>query len=314
MNIDDLVLKYAVMMPIRFKINQKFLFISEVAKEYEMLGYETKAVIDKKRGGKSLNLLIGDLKNADTIFISNYDTPQRNLARSFNYYPFDGVTSFASSFFPFYTPLLIGAITAFVIMWKGLPNVDFTNNFIQSFYIITLLVLTISISTILTKGIANKQNFNRNTSGVIGNLLLAEKFAGQKNIAFVLTDMGCFNNKGDRMLQDALPKTLKDRKVVLLDCIGKGPRIGVGYRQPMKKDAETVIKNVENSKTHITEMDESKIKYTSLAYYEKGMIVSTGKQQYDTFFVEDVCRGNDNNVDQKIILEVVESVYKTFSK
>ncbi len=312
MNIEELILKYAVMMPVRFSIKQKYLFINEIAKEYKALGYEVNAVMNQK-GKKAVNLMIGDLKNAETIIVSHYDTPQKNYGKTLKYFPISGTNSFVSTFISVYTPLIFGGFLSLYLLLFQVPNIDFENNLLGSVVVFGLLLVLLAGTSVMTKGVANKYNYNRNSSGVIGSLLLAEKLKGKKKVAFVLTDMGCMNHKGDQMLQEALPKTLKDKTVLVLDCIAKGARVGVGYRSAAKTAAHKFIKLFDEDKLYSKEMSDEDLKYHTAQYYEKAIIVSYGKKQGDSFFVEDTASNQDNEIDNQVVLNIVDKI-ATFIK
>lgn len=314
MNIEELVIKYAALMPVRFKFKQKYLFINEIAKEYQALGYEVKATVNKKRGRRALNLMIGDVANAKTLIISHYDTPQKNFGNPLKYYPFNGSFSFVKSFVAYFTPLILGSLVVLYLLVEGMKKVDFTNNLFQSLFIVIALFVTVALSSIMTKGVANKYNFNKNTSGVIGNLLLAEKMANRKGVAFVLTDMGCMDRAGDKMLQEALPTQLKDKKVIILDCIGKGSRVGIGYREEYKQGAEQLISQFKDQKIFSIQLDENAIKYSSAKYYQKSMIISYGKKQNNEFLVDDTSCSKDTVIDHDIVTMIVENIAKFLTR
>ena len=314
MNIDELVLKYATLMPARFKRKQKLLFINEISREYQSLGFEVKAVQSVRKGVKAINLLIGDLKNAKTLIVTNYDTPQRNYGRSLDYFPLNGSITFVNSLLAYYTPLLIGSVFSLFIIIVGMPKVDFTNNFWQSLIIVSSFILAFLFSTLLTFGVGNKFNYNRNSSGVIGSLLIADKLKNRKDVAYILTDMGCMNKAGDRMVVDALPKTLKDKHVILLDCLGYGARIGIGYRAKAKTKSEELLKYYSDDNIFFTELDETDLKYSSANYYEKCTVVSYGKKQNESFVVQNTSSIDDIEINNEAIEKISEGIVRFIKK
>ena len=310
MNIEELILKYATLMPVRYNFKQKYLFINEISKEYQILGYKTNAVADKKKGQRSLNLMIGDFKKCNTIILSNYDTPSLAVGRGVKYDPFNGTTSFANSFFSSYTPLLLGSILLLAIYLFGFPKVDFENKFLYSISIVLLSIIVLIATWMFTRGIANKSNYNRNSSGVIANLMLADKLKECKNIVYILTDMGCSNHKGDKMLQTALPNTLKDKQVIILDCVGSDGRISAAYRGN-KNLAATFIDNTKETKTYLKKLEEEDVRYSSANYYQKCTIISSGKKQNEMLLVEKTCTNEDNNINIDNLSKIVEALAKT---
>ncbi len=307
MNIEQLILKYAVMMPVRFHFKQKYMFIQEIAKEYQSLGFEVNAVTNPK-GKKALNLLVGDLKNANTIVVAHYDTPQKSVGKPLKYYPLHGTSSFVKGVGSVYTPLFLGGALALYLIIYQMPLVSFEADLVASTLRVGALIATLIMTFIMTVGISNKYNFNRNTSGVIASLLLAKKIGNDKKVAFVLTDMGCMSRTGDQMLQQALPNTLKNKTVIILDCLGSGARVGIGYRKNAKNRAEQLIKQFEDEKLYQCELDDLAIKYSSAQYYERSIVVSYGKKQGEDFIVENTASNKDIEIDEKVLSSIVEKV------
>ena len=173
--------------------------------------------------------------------------------------------------------------------------------------ILAVLTLLIVVSFMMTFRIGNKVNLNRNTSGVIAAYLIAQQLPEKlrDQVAFVLTDGGNGTHVGDYMLRDALPNTIKDRNVIILDCVGKGPRLGIGYFEASKGNAEKleaiVKRRDEEAKLHMSLVDEDHVKYTSLSFYEKGMIVCRGKNMNGSLIVENTATNHDDEVEREKI-------------
>ncbi|MFQ8582039.1 MAG: hypothetical protein ACLSA6_05560 [Holdemania massiliensis] len=195
-----------------------------------------------------------------------------------------------------------------LILLLGLGRrINFEDNFVLSVLILAVLTLLIVVSFMMTFRIGNKVNLNRNTSGVITAYLIAQQLPEKlrDQVAFVLTDGGNGTHVGDYMLRDALPNTIKDRNVIILDCVGKGPRLGIGYFEASKGNAEKleaiVKRQDEEAKLHMSLVDEDHVKYTSLSFYEKGMIVCRGKNMNGSLIVENTATNHDDEVEREKI-------------
>lgn len=93
--------------------------------------------------------------------------------------------------------------------------------------------------------------------------------------------------------------------MIILDCVGKGPRLGIGYFEASKTNAEkleAIVKAKDpEAKLHTSLVDEDHVKYTSLSFYEKGMIVCRGKNLNGSLIVENTATNHDDEVEREKI-------------
>ena len=202
--------------------------------------------------------------------------------------------------------LLVFTLGLILLLGLG-RKINFKDNLAMSVLILGVLIALVVVSFMMTFRIGNKVNLNRNTSGVIAAYLIAQQLPEKlrDKVAFVLTDGGNGTHVGDYMLRDALPNTIKDRNVIILDCVGKGPRLGIGYFEASKANAEkleAIVKAKDpEAKLHTSLVDEDHVKYTSLSFYEKGMIVCRGKNLNGSLIVENTATNHDDEVEREKI-------------
>lgn len=154
----------------------------------------------------SKNVVIGDLKNAKYILGAHYDTPPRLPAFLIR----------STLFFNIFSILIVPII--FIIF------ITFEWNLVFAALIYLLLSLYI-----LGIGIANKYNYNDNTSGVLTLLLLMNKLE-TNDVAYVFFDNEEKGLIGSLQLAFYMKKLRKNspRKKVFInfDCVGRGESFG----------------------------------------------------------------------------------------
>lgn len=310
MTTQELIMKYCIAFSQRYTRKQKNIFIGEIGKEFENLGYSVRGAVKKKRG-VAINLMVGDVANAKTCIVVNYDTPQHNYGNPIRYYPFDGPASFSSSFFPIYTPLIISCLILLYLFIAQFPKIDINANLAFSAVIIIATALVMAFAFVMTRGVANKVNFNRNTSGIVCAVRLAESLSEEKRkeVAFVLTDNGNTNHAGDYMLREALPTTIDKRLMILLDCLGDGSDLVLGYREDSEKDSKEVAKCFE-PKIKRKLCEKNLLKYTSFSFYLRGLKLSRGTITNGSLIVENTCSNKDMVCEEKFIDEAVAGLKK----
>lgn len=313
--LEDLILKYCIGLSQRFTRKQKNIFINEIGKDFQECGYRVQGAASKKKGRYAVNLHIGDVGKSNILVVVNYDTPQHNFGNPMKYYPFDGPATFASSFLPIYAPFIIGGVLALWLVMSFVPNIDFSNNFVYSLFVSIALITVMVLSFIFTKGVANKVNFNRNTSSVIAALKLASELddCDRERVAFVLTDNGCTNHAGDYMLREALPTTIDQRVVIMLDCIGDGEEFVIGYKEDSKQEATEIAEQFKiKPKRKLCKKEE--LRYTSFSFYKKAVLISKGNFKNNTFVVENISTNQDTKYDSESLNQVVEALKKYIKK
>ncbi|MFV0255071.1 MAG: hypothetical protein ACK5G7_02960 [Erysipelotrichaceae bacterium] len=306
---EDLILKYAIAFGRRFTVQQKSVFLDAIGQDFQKLGYDVRGAAEKYKRKYAINLHVGDVGNADNIIVVNYDTPQHNFGNPMKYYPFDGPATFASGFLPIYTPAIIGGVISLWLLLQFFPKLDFADNLGWSLFLLLILFLVMSLSFVLTRGVANKVNFNRNTSGVVAALKLASVLSKnqKKNTAFVLTDNGCTNHYGDKMLRAALPKSIDQRLVIMLDCVGVGCEFVVGYKEASKQEAITLAKGFKK-KSKRKSCSAQELRYTSFSFYQRALLISKGDFFNGSLMVDNVSTNKDINCHVDNIDEVVSAL------
>lgn len=153
------------------------------------------------------NVVIGDLKNAKYVLGAHYDTPPR-------------MPSLLMKNVKVFNILSIAIIPIFIIVLVILKLPPF----------IFLITWFVSMLYLMGVGVANKYNFNDNTSGVITLLALMEKIKSDK-VAYVFFDNEEKGLLGSLQLSMIMKKDKKyfPRKKVFInfDCVGVGNVFGI---------------------------------------------------------------------------------------
>lgn len=312
MNTQDLIIKYALGIPKRFRRIQKNFFVNEMAKDFQALGYEVKAVSGKHKKVQGINLVAGNLEKARYIIVSNYDTPSHNYGNPMKYYPYNGASTYASSFLPTFAPVIIGLLFSLYIWLYQVPNFDFTNHFWNSLAWAIALFAAMVLPAFMCGNTANRVNFNRNTSGCIAALKTAELLSDEqrKVTAFVLTDYGCTRHTGDYILRNAIPDLIDHKTVIMLDCVGdKNGKWAVGYKKDTQSLADQMAAcfNSEAEKVRCPKID---LRYTSFSFYPKSILISHPQKIADTYVIKNVATNHDTNCDHELIDELANALVK----
>lgn len=316
MDIRDTIVKYGVVLGKRYSRKERNNFCNEIGKDFTELGYSVRGAVSKKKSSVGMNLMVGDPATAKVIVVANYDTPAKNFGNPLRYFPMDGPASFSSSFLPTNAPLILTSIFLLVaILYLG-PKISFKEELLLSLGIMAVFIGLMVLSVLFIKGFGNRANLNRNSSSIITILTAAEmiKPAQRKKVAFVLTDGGCNNHQGDHMLREALPKTIDDRKIIILDCVGVGESLAVGYRVGNEMLANQMIDCLDSEEVSKVECKDDVLKYTSFSFYKKAILICRGQRTEQTVFVENTGTKADNDINIKYIENLATGLAKMVEK
>ena len=308
MDIRDTLVRYGYLLSKRYNWKQKQLFTKHIGDEFQKMGYEVRGVLSDQKKNPAMNLVVGDLAKAKKIVIAHYDTPKR-LFISTKYYPLNEYKSFKAKEIAANIPFLLIFMFGTAVIYLCRDFFRFTGFNVETLLSCLIVLVFGLFSFLFSAGPANPFNMQRNSAAVVAVIALAEKLKKKKDIAFVLTDRELNNHAGDHMVQQALPTTLKDRTVLHLHCIGKGPAVGIGFEEAnlgLATKLESIFKG--KHQTLLKSMSEKEIKLHSLGFYPKAITVSSGEVVEDEILVRDTSTRKDNSVDLEFFESLIEGL------
>lgn len=290
MNMKEELLRYAIMIPIRYNRNQKTAFIDMMIEDAKKLNLAYRSEKMKTRFFECTNLIIGDLQHADTVFMTAYDTPQRNFFAASRYYPLHSKKNqqIQTLEFLIHLILLILACVITVMLlfsWNQLVT-SMKIGYVLMLGVFALMLIYMSINK------ASKVNMNRNSASVaIMYKLMKEK---PRKTAFVFLDHAVSSYEGYKeLLQD---HDLSKKKVIILDSLAKGEKIVCATLQK-----ESCFKDhFQTVKYDKTEACDNVLHLMPYAY----LLVSA---DHDEFYV-------DTKKDDRISMEQVNMIYEILYK
>lgn len=224
---EDLIVRYNHIIKKRITFKQKTSFIRSLMTEFKHIESYVKVVELREKGKKTSiarNVYVGDVKNADVIIATYYDSPLMHLGP---YYVLDKKKQST------YT-LLFNAIMSISTIVLGVSFTFFVTNkyFVSGFeninwpmFIIfgVLYMLLVYLISIFSKGVGRNKNLIRNNATVI---YVIEKIMNHhkenKKVAFAFLDSGTTNENG----LYALKESAKDStKIIYLDSISSSEKL-----------------------------------------------------------------------------------------
>ncbi|MEG0289941.1 MAG: hypothetical protein RR524_05665 [Erysipelotrichaceae bacterium] len=204
----------------------------------EKAGFHTKLDETKERGKKSRNLVVGSVKNADTIIITGYDTGNKILLPGYKYYPFNLKKDQRNEVYSLILQMVLSIMLIAVFFFVVQHFMD------QNIWLKILIVLggaaIVFLIILLSKGMANKYNFNKNTAALTIATALVQEFgkAKDKSVAFIFADNVSASFFGYIQLAEKYKIELRNKKVLILDCVMSNGEVYAAYTNQSKDTAK----------------------------------------------------------------------------
>ncbi|WP_051910460.1 hypothetical protein [Carnobacterium pleistocenium] len=159
------------------------------------------------------NLYVGNIKKADTIICTYYDTPAAHLGP---YQFFDVANRTKNTMRFIFVSAILTIMMGLLFTWQVAMPIFQTNSLLSLLSLLCILFYALYFFFLknVARGWPNKHNLIRNTSSVLVQLYSTKQFENKK-LAFAFLDAGCTNNAG-------LEKVLRQSNAVIymLDSIG----------------------------------------------------------------------------------------------
>lgn len=227
----DLFVRYNHFINKRVTFKQKTAFIRSLMTEFQMIDSEIKVVELREketRTSLSRNIYIGDVKNADVIIATYYDSPLYHFGP---YYILDRIKQQNN------TLLFNGLVSSILLLSGVLFTLQITNKILPHGLVnpdwrvllgigFVYLLLTFLIGA-FAKGIGRRRNAIRNNSTIIyliDKILQTGKLSPK--IAYAFLDNGVTNERGLYGLREFVKE---GSKILYLDSIGSSEELRYIY-------------------------------------------------------------------------------------
>lgn len=203
--------------------------ISQVRKDISVIEY------NNQKKDNAQNVYVGDIKKADQIVCTYYDTPP---AYSGDYILFDRKRQEKQTTKAAICTSLIWVFLGILgtLLYMKLVSAPFVLFSVQTLCIALIYGVYFIILSKLAKGTWNRKNLIRNTSSVLCLLQMLTENQNQKKVAYAFIDEGCY---GERGLDVLLSSVKKNAKVYYLDSIGADATLNVMGSQFKEELAES---------------------------------------------------------------------------
>lgn len=310
--LNELIEVFAKQHSKRFTKKQKEQYVVELDKVFEEMDYKKEEMEKRQTIFKTKNIVYGNLKMAKNVIVVPYDTPARIFWNKYNYFPLDGNKTSTKSIMASYGPLLIFYVLFLALMYLtpmlGIPPI------VMFFLSALTFILFILLFLMLIFGYPNKYNYNRNSSGVITAIELAQGLSKdqRRSTAFVFTDRNENKMHGSQLVASKLLELGKNTNVIILNCVAHGSKIVMGYTKENRKVTQDIIKcNKAHRSVGKVEMNDNMRFQNPISYFKRAVSITAG--EYDdknNLVIKNLNRKTDTIIEEENIEVIVEMLRK----
>ncbi|GAA2910923.1 hypothetical protein P7H00_09395 [Enterococcus pseudoavium] len=212
----DWLFRYQYVYRLRRTEKSKKRFLTALVTDLAKMREDIQVIeFDRQKKYASRNVYVGNIKQADQVICTFYDTPPESFG---SYQLFDRkdqakkTTSFilVSTIIAF----LFGIIGTLIYMYFS-PN-SFQFNSVSTLLIIAIYGIYFYLLGKVTKGLSNRKTLVRNTSSILAMLKMIGENK-QENIAYAFLDEGSYGNRG---LEEVQAQVKRNAKIYYLDSVG----------------------------------------------------------------------------------------------
>lgn len=300
MNLDEFVVKYAVLLSKRISLKQKELYLAAVHQDFGALGYDVKGITEKRKGKRSLNIQIGDVLNAKTLIIAPYDMPARRFF-SKGYHPFREEDNILVKLIS-ENVITLGLIVVALLTYWLTSNINTILSYVIMGFFTSLILAT---AIMFPLGLTCLYTANKNNSALAVMLRMAESLNPQSGFAFVLLDHVYLNHHGELMLSTLLKKKQANPLIVYLDCVGYGNAAIISSSVENQALAKHLALGADETLRFETKTyDHNEILSSALNRFPKAVSVSVGNLVDKHWSVPKVRTTKDTEISDEVITAV----------
>lgn len=288
----DFIMKYGITCGQRYTPRQKKIFIQTMCQDLKDAGCQVSLAQHKGLFQGSTHLLIQQPEQAKKIIMAYYDTPSRYLIGNCNYTPFD----------PQYNTkrdtdnLLVQSSIALLLLILLLVILLKFSSFHSLYQVLAIALMCFLglVIVLITKGFANRFNYNRNSAAVVLIRQLAEECKEYPEVGFILMDRGCDSYLGFQQLLAQYPQ-LKEKEVIILESLASGDTLVEATSESSDKIKLNYDKlNLEIQKKQFRQ---EKANQTALGFFNHCLWLVSGTIENRRFVVKNTRTSKDYHID-----------------
>lgn len=233
----DWLFRYQYVYRLRRTEKSKKRFLAALVTDIAKMREDVQVIeYDQQKKYASRNVYVGNIKQADRVICTFYDTPPESIG---SYQLFDRKDQARKTTTFIFASTLIAILLGVIgtLIYMRLSPDSFQLNSLSTLMIMLIYAGYFILLGKITKGLSNRKTLVRNTSSILAMLkMIAEN--KQKNIAYAFLDEGSYGNKG---LEELQRQVNGHCKIYYLDSVGAAaPLHLVGKLPSNKKIGENV--------------------------------------------------------------------------
>lgn len=279
--IKDDILDLAIAIPRRFYKHEKAMYMEEVSKRFEKLGYKAMVQPENQKGKKIHNVIFGDITKAKVVILSHYDTPIKSYKPKYRYYPFSPSKNLKQEQLSLLIQLLIGLVLSAIGLLLGVHGFN-QHGWLKWVDLIVAAILIIG-GIWFFQSHGNKANMTKNSASVALMLDLAKTF--KRDVAFVLLDQQADGYRGLAYFGDQYGQNQNEQIWIQLDCVAYGSTIVFAHDQANDSMVKTMMDAMQLSNGYDKSYSHDTASSLGLNTHSNMVCISVGDIQNHEFYV-----------------------------
>lgn len=304
--LQDLMMLYGVTVGSRFTEKEKENFVIALSQQVSELGYEWRAQRQERQLGGGANLIAGEPRTAEAIYVTDYNTPAAALWPGTGYYPFHRDKNLQEERRQLAIRMAFCVFYCVLLFFLGRFTLD-NGGWLRAAGILGLLGIVWAVWHLLHRR-GSRFNFTRNSASIACMLQLASLHKERKKLAFVFLDSSGLG--GWHTFRKEYPELAGT--VVFLDCIAGGEKLVAAHREPAGPEVKQLLAGLKDSPLREQLIDkgydEERMTQNALMYYPNMVCLSAGRIEKGEFVVKNTASKKDIQVNLERLAALAEAL------
>lgn len=258
----DWLFRYQYVYRLRRTEKSKKRFLAALVTDIAKIREDVRVIeYDQQKKYASRNVYVGNIKQADRVICTFYDTPPESIG---SYQLFDRKDQAKKTMMFILTSTLIAILLGVIgtIIYMRLSPNSFQFNSVSTLVIMVIYAGYFALLGKITKGLSNRKTLVRNTSSLLAMLkMIAEN--KQKNVAYAFLDEGSYGDKG---LEELQRQVNGHCEIFYLDSVGASAPLHLVGKSPHNGKIDDYV-DYQESDQKVSYLFSARKDQTNAAYY-----------------------------------------------
>lgn len=237
-------LDFVKLFPIRRNKKEKIKIQNNLINYFKSFNMKPTEYVEGLGLRKIRHYLFGDLDKAKTIYVCGYDTTEKLLLGSGDYWPLQENRNRSKTFVNITLSLVLAAILAVggIFLLRYALSIKTFMKYVN----IICAIIIFYLANIVSQGFTNRATFSKSSS--LFMMLELAKYLDNEKVAYLFLDYGSYSKVGINFMNNEI---FNNKRFIYLDFFGDGDTLMIGHDDVGVHTAKAIEENYKEKKVRV---------------------------------------------------------------